>query len=50
MVNKKKATAKPAKAAKPVKKKTEGGPRKCGTCDKRGHNARSHAPGGRLAK
>lgn len=26
------------------------GPRKCAVCHKRGHNKRSHAPGGRLAK
>ncbi len=24
------------------------GPRKCGVCGKRGHNKRSHEPGGRL--
>jgi hypothetical protein len=47
MVKKKKAAA---KSAKPAKKKTAGGPRACGVCNKLGHNARSHAPGGRLAK
>jgi hypothetical protein len=36
------ATKKKKKAA-PVQK------RKCGECGKRGHNSRSHLPGGKLA-
>jgi hypothetical protein len=37
----KKAAKKPAKAS--------GGARKCGECGVRGHNSRSHDPGGKLA-
>jgi hypothetical protein len=31
------------------KKPSKGDSRECGVCHKLGHNARSHAPGGRLA-
>jgi hypothetical protein len=46
---KKNATTKktPRKAARKIE---AGGPRKCAVCGKKGHNKRSHEPGGRLAK
>lgn len=49
----KKTKKKPASKTKTTRKpaaKTAGQPRTCGECGKLGHNARSHAPGGRLAK
>lgn len=42
MASKKKASKKKAPKKETVK-------RKCGDCGKRGHNKRSHEPGGRLA-
>jgi ribosomal protein L32 len=47
----KKKTGKKKAAKKTAKKavKAHGGPRKCGECGERGHNSRSHDPGGKLA-
>lgn len=44
-VKKTKGASRTAKAAKPK----SGGPRQCSVCKKKGHNARSHEPGGLLA-
>jgi hypothetical protein len=49
MPKSKKKTVKTA-ARRATKKDEGGGPRKCAVCGKKGHNKRSHEPGGRLAK
>lgn len=43
------AKTKTVKSAPKTAKAVKGGPRKCAVCSKRGHNARSHLPGGLLS-